>query len=222
MNTGACDDLRGRDLAHEHGAWVHVDGAFGLWAAASPALRHLLDGVELADSWGCDGHKWLNVPYDSGFVFCAAPDVHATSMSLHRAYLTGRAASAGTADLTAESSRRARGFAAWAALRELGRHGVAELVDRCCGSPAASPTAWPPAAPRSSTTWCSTRSWSASAMTPAPTASSRRSSRRHLLARRHDLAGPPADAGLGVQPSTREADVDRSVEAISRLLAELG
>ena len=133
VNTGACDDLRaGCELTRRHGGWVHVDGAFGLWAAASPSLRHLLDGVELADSWGCDGHKWLNVPYDSAFAFCARPGVHETAMSYTAAYLTGSGMFTGMADLTAESSRRARGFAVWAALRELGRDGVAELVDRCC------------------------------------------------------------------------------------------
>jgi glutamate/tyrosine decarboxylase-like PLP-dependent enzyme len=133
VNTGACDDLRAAcETTRRHGGWVHVDGAFGLWAGASPALRHLVDGVELADSWGCDGHKWLNVPYDSAFAFCSHPDVHATAMSYTAAYLTGSGAVAGMADLTAESSRRARGFAVWAALRELGRDGVADLVDRCC------------------------------------------------------------------------------------------
>ena len=133
VNTGACDDLRtATALAREHGGWVHVDGAFGLWAAASPALRHLVDGVELADSWGCDGHKWLNVPYDSAYAICAHPDVHAAAMSYTAAYLTGSGSASGMADLTAESSRRARGFATWAALRELGRDGVADLVDRCC------------------------------------------------------------------------------------------
>jgi glutamate/tyrosine decarboxylase-like PLP-dependent enzyme len=135
VNTGACDPLRAAcELAKAHGAWVHVDGAFGLWAAASPRYRHLVDGVELADSWGCDGHKWLNLPYDSAFAFCSRPDVHATAMSYTASYLV-TAASAATvprADLTAESSRRARGFAVWAGLRELGRNGVAELVERCC------------------------------------------------------------------------------------------
>ena len=133
VNTGACDDLRaGCELTRRHGGWVHVDGAFGLWAAASPSLRHLLDGVELADSWGCDGHKWLNVPYDSAFAFCARPGVHEIAMSYTAAYLTGSGTFTGMADLTAESSRRARGFAVWAALRELGGDGIAELVDRCC------------------------------------------------------------------------------------------
>src|SRR5690606_15697380 len=77
VNTGACDDLRSAcELVHAAGGWVHVDGACGLWAAANPATRHLVDGVELADSWGCDAHKWLNVPYDSAFAFCSRPQAH--------------------------------------------------------------------------------------------------------------------------------------------------
>lgn len=134
VNTGACDDLRaGCDVAHEHGAWVHVDGAFGLWAAASPTTRHLVDGVEAADSWGCDGHKWLNVPYDAGYVFCSRPEVHAAAVSYTAAYLTGSGSGPAVgADLALGSSRRARGFATWAALRRLGRDGVAELIERTC------------------------------------------------------------------------------------------
>jgi glutamate/tyrosine decarboxylase-like PLP-dependent enzyme len=133
VNTGACDDLRAAcEVVHRHGGWVHVDGAFGLWASANPSTRHLMDGVELADSWGCDGHKWLNVPYDSAFAFCSRPTVQVTAMSYTASYLTGSGVEPGAADYTAESSRRARGFAVWAALRELGRDGVGELVDRCC------------------------------------------------------------------------------------------
>ncbi|PPA60723.1 pyridoxal phosphate-dependent decarboxylase family protein [Micromonospora chalcea] len=133
VNTGACDDLRWAcDLVHRYGGWAHVDGAFGLWAAASPSTRHLVDGLENADSWACDGHKWLNLPYDSAFVFCARPDAHAAAMSLAAAYLVGSGGVPAGADLTAESSRRARGFAVWAGLRELGRDGVAALVERCC------------------------------------------------------------------------------------------
>jgi glutamate/tyrosine decarboxylase-like PLP-dependent enzyme len=114
---------------------VHVDGAFGLWAAASPRTRHLTAGIETADSWATDGHKWLNVPYDSGYAFCAHPDAHAAAMSYTAAYLTGQGQGGLRApgDYVLESSRRARGFATWAALRQLGRSGVAELVDRCCG-----------------------------------------------------------------------------------------
>ena len=135
VNTGACDDLaEAAAAAREVGAWLHVDGAFGLWAAASPRTRHLVEGIELADSWACDGHKWLNVPYDCGYAICAHPDVHATAMAYTAAYLTGQVAGRefGGGDFVPESSRRARGFATWAAIRSLGRSGVADLVDLCC------------------------------------------------------------------------------------------
>jgi glutamate/tyrosine decarboxylase-like PLP-dependent enzyme len=134
VNTGACDDLRAAvALGREHGAWVHVDGAFGLWAAAAPGRAHLVDGVELADSWSCDGHKWLNVPYDCGFAICAHPDVHVAAMNYTASYLTGSGGPEPMpGDLVLESSRRARGFAVWAALRELGVEGMADLVERCC------------------------------------------------------------------------------------------
>ncbi len=135
VNTGACDDMTAVvDAAHAVSAWVHVDGAFGLWAAASPRTAHLVQGVELADSWACDGHKWLNVPYDSGYAICAYPDVHAAALAYTASYLTGQVVGRelGGGDFVPESSRRARGFATWAALRSLGRSGVADLVDRCC------------------------------------------------------------------------------------------
>jgi glutamate/tyrosine decarboxylase-like PLP-dependent enzyme len=135
VNTGACDDLAAAiPVARRHGAWVHVDGAFGLWAAASPRTAQLVRGVELADSWGTDAHKWLNVPYDSGLAFCREPALHQATMHYSAAYLTGSGATEDfvLGDLTPESSRRARGFAVWAALRELGTDGVADLVDRCC------------------------------------------------------------------------------------------
>jgi glutamate/tyrosine decarboxylase-like PLP-dependent enzyme len=137
VNTGACDDLARacsvvRDVATN--TWVHVDGAFGLWAAAAPTRRHLMAGIESADSWATDGHKWLNVPYDSGYVFCAHPEAHRASMTFTAAYLTGHGTDVVRApsDYVPESSRRARGFATWAALRELGADGVAALVERCC------------------------------------------------------------------------------------------
>lgn len=134
VNTGACDDFeRAVPLAHRHDAWVHVDGAFGLWANASPRHRHLTRGVELADSWGTDAHKWLNVPYDSGLAFCRDARAHAAAMSYAAAYLTGSGgADHVLGDVTPESSRRARGFAVWAALQELGRSGVADLINRSC------------------------------------------------------------------------------------------
>ena len=133
---GACDDLRRgrRTGAREHGGWVHVDGAFGLWAAASPATAALVDGIELADSWGCDGHKWLNVPYDSGFVVLRPPGGARGGDVLHR-LVPGRLRRAVHSALRLTCSSRPAGHGvsrSWAALRELGRDGVAELVDRCC------------------------------------------------------------------------------------------
>ena len=135
VNTGSCDPMvEIADIAQETGAWLHVDGAFGLWAAASPALRHLVAGVERADSWATDAHKWLNVPYDSGIAFCAHPDAHQAAMSVHAGYLVH--ADAGgprdQLDWNPEFSRRARGFSVYAAIRSLGRSGIADLVERCC------------------------------------------------------------------------------------------
>lgn len=135
VNSGAFDDLGAATaIAREHGAWVHVDGAFGLWAAANPTTRHRVSGIELADSWATDGHKWLNVPYDCGYVFCVHPDTHAAALSYTAAYLTGQgqAGLRSPGEFVLESSRRARGFATYAALRQLGRAGVADLVERCC------------------------------------------------------------------------------------------
>ncbi|MDX6438804.1 MAG: hypothetical protein QOF45_1387 [Gaiellaceae bacterium] len=132
VNTGAFDPLGEiADACETAGAWLHVDGAFGLWAAASPRLRHLVDGVERADSWATDAHKWLNVPYDSGVVFCRHPDAQAEAMAVSASYLQ-RGGGRSPSDWVPESSRRARGFAVWAALRALGSNGVADLVDRCC------------------------------------------------------------------------------------------
>jgi len=133
VNTGAFDDFRPAiAAAHARGAWAHVDGAFGLWAAAAPALRHLTDGVSEADSWATDGHKWLNVPYDSGYAFCAHPDAHRAATSYTAAYLVDDEPEPlrNPGDFVPESSRRARGFATWAALHSLGRAGVARLVER--------------------------------------------------------------------------------------------
>jgi glutamate/tyrosine decarboxylase-like PLP-dependent enzyme len=119
--------------AHAAGAWVHVDGAFGLWAAASPARRHLVRGVELADSWATDAHKWLNVPFDCGVAFVRDREAHRAAISLVAAYLVhAESGPRDPMDWTPEFSRRARGLAVYATLRALGRDGVAELVDRLC------------------------------------------------------------------------------------------
>jgi glutamate/tyrosine decarboxylase-like PLP-dependent enzyme len=133
VNTGATDPLREiGEAVRGHGrAWLHVDGAFGLWAAASPTLRPLVDGAELAHSWATDAHKWLNVPYDCGLAIVRDPSALTGAMSLSAAYLPV----AGTHDpfaFTPEASRRARAVPVYAALRSLGRRGVAELVERCC------------------------------------------------------------------------------------------
>ena len=133
VNIGAFDRFEAViPVAHEHGAWVHVDGAIGLWVAASPRYRHLVQGVGEADSWATDGHKWLNVPYDCGYAFVADADAHRASMSHRAPYLTHDDEARDQMDWNPEWSRRARGFPTYAALRELGRSGVAELVERCC------------------------------------------------------------------------------------------
>ncbi|MGH9481617.1 MAG: pyridoxal phosphate-dependent decarboxylase family protein [Terriglobales bacterium] len=133
VNIGAFDPfLELIPIAKRYGAWVHVDGAFGLWAAASPQYRHLLRGVQAADSWAADGHKWLNVPYDCGYAFVAEAEAHRAAMAQQAAYLAHDASARDEMDWNPEFSRRARGFPTYAALRQLGRHGVAALVERCC------------------------------------------------------------------------------------------
>ena len=133
VNTGGFDPFAPLiEAAHQAGAWVHVDGAFGLWAKAAPSLRHLADGLERADSWATDAHKWLNVPYDSGLAFCR--DAHAlrAAMAITAEYLPTESQHRNPSDFTPELSRRARGIEVWAALRSLGRAGLAELVERNC------------------------------------------------------------------------------------------
>jgi glutamate/tyrosine decarboxylase-like PLP-dependent enzyme len=133
LNIGAFDDFATLvPLAKKYGAWVHIDGAFGLWAAASEKYRHLLAGAEMADSWTTDGHKWLNVPYDCGYAFVADAEAHRATMSQRSSYIPQTGEARDQIDWTPEFSRRARGFATYAALRQLGRDGVAELVERCC------------------------------------------------------------------------------------------
>ncbi|MBA3561201.1 MAG: aspartate aminotransferase family protein [Actinobacteria bacterium] len=134
VNTGAFDALPEiAELARTGEAWLHVDGAFGLWAAASPALRHLVEGVAEADSWATDTHKWLNVPYDCGLAFVAHPDAHRAAMAMTAEYLVADPnAARDQMDWTPEFSRRARGLTVYAALRSLGTSGVAALVERCC------------------------------------------------------------------------------------------
>jgi glutamate/tyrosine decarboxylase-like PLP-dependent enzyme len=136
VNTGAIDPLSEiADLVYDYGAWLHVDGAFGLWAAASPRLRDLVAGVERAHSWATDGHKWLNVPYDCGFAIVRDAEAQRAALSSVAGAAYIPPAEHGErygAEWVPEFSRRARAFPAYAAIRSLGRRGVAELVERCC------------------------------------------------------------------------------------------
>lgn len=133
VNTGACDPLVELcDFAHELGAWVHVDGAFGLWARVAPSRAHLVNGLERADSWATDGHKWLNVPYDSGIALTRDGEALRKAMAVTAEYLPSVTEGRNPSDYTPELSRRARGVAVWAALRSLGRQGLTELVERNC------------------------------------------------------------------------------------------
>ncbi|WP_406265563.1 aminotransferase class V-fold PLP-dependent enzyme [Nocardia sp. NBC_00881] len=139
INTGSFDDFdEACRIAHDYGAWVHVDGAYGLWAAASRRHRHLVAGIENADSWVTDAHKWLNVPFDCGLVFTAHPAHHRAALSITASYLIHAAdPEADTPprdqiDYNPEWSRRGRGFAVYAAIRSLGRSGIAKIIDDCC------------------------------------------------------------------------------------------
>jgi glutamate/tyrosine decarboxylase-like PLP-dependent enzyme len=135
VNTGAFDPIAGivETVRRHPNAWLHIDGAFGLWAAASPRLRRLVAGHDGADSWATDAHKWLNVPYDSGVVFVRDGAAHRAAMAISAAYLP-QAPGQGRDpfDWVPELSRRARGFTIYAAIRELGADGVAEMVERGC------------------------------------------------------------------------------------------
>ena len=138
LNIGACDDFATLcPIAHAAGAWVHVDGAFGLWANASPRLSALVSGVEHADSWATDGHKWLNTPYDCGMAITSHAAAHSAAMRMTAAYLTSGGSVRDPMDYTPEWSRRARAIPALAALMELGRDGLAAMIERCCDHAAA-------------------------------------------------------------------------------------
>jgi glutamate/tyrosine decarboxylase-like PLP-dependent enzyme len=133
VNTGAFDPLAEiGELARERGAWLHVDGAFGLWAAASPDFSPLVRGIEQADSVATDAHKWLNVPYDCGVVFCADPEAHRGAMSMSASYMATSVRERDPHEFVPEESRRARAVPLYAALRSLGRNGIRELIERNC------------------------------------------------------------------------------------------
>ena len=133
VNTGAFDPIQEIcRKAHAAGAWVHVDGAFGLWAAAAPGRAHLAAGMADADSWATDAHKWLNVPYDCGLAFVRDPEALRAAMAITADYLPPAGTQRNPSDYTPELSRRARGVEVWAALKSLGKEGVADLVERTC------------------------------------------------------------------------------------------
>jgi glutamate/tyrosine decarboxylase-like PLP-dependent enzyme len=133
LNVGAFDPFETLiPIAKRYGAWVHVDGAFGLWVAASSSYRHLLTGFDAADSWATDGHKWLNVPYDCGYAFVADPSAHGGAMSHRASYISYSSEARDQADWNPEWSRRARGFPTYAAIRELGMDGISDMIERCC------------------------------------------------------------------------------------------
>jgi aromatic-L-amino-acid decarboxylase len=133
LNVGGCDPFEALiPIARSAGAWIHVDGAFGLWARASGNHRHLVAGVEGADSWATDAHKWLNTPQDCGLAFVRDTAAHRAAMTVTASYLVADGDARDPIDWTPDWTRRARGFAVYAALRSLGRTGVADLIDRCC------------------------------------------------------------------------------------------
>jgi glutamate/tyrosine decarboxylase-like PLP-dependent enzyme len=133
LNTGNFDPFdEACSVAHAARAWVHIDGAFGLWVATSSKYRHLLAGAEKADSWATDGHKWLNLPFDSGQVFVAHPTAHRAAFAQDVSYSVPSQELRNQKDWNPEWSRRGRGFVAYAAVRALGRAGIAEIVERCC------------------------------------------------------------------------------------------
>ncbi len=131
--SGAFDDFsRLAALCKRHGAWLHVDGAFGLWVRASRRLRHFAEAVELADSWSVDGHKWLQIPYDCGFAIVKHEEYHRRAMSMQAGYLPDDEPLRNNSDYVPELSRRARGFAVWAVMQSLGRKGIEDMVESHC------------------------------------------------------------------------------------------
>ena len=134
INTGASDPFAAiAPMAKERGAWLHVDGAFGLWAQAAPGRAAQTAGVEQADSWATDGHKWLQTPYDCGYAIVRDAEAHRRAMAISASYLPPpQGAERDPSAYVPELSRRARGFATWAMIRQLGRAGIAQMVERCC------------------------------------------------------------------------------------------
>ena len=223
VHSGAFDPLaEAIDLAHRDGAWVHVDGAFGLWAAASPSLRSLTTGLERADSWATDAHKTLNVPYDNGLAIVADSAALYAAMSERAPYLI-QDERPDPFDTVPEFSRRARGFTVWAALRFLGRSGVAEMVERFCARARRFADGL---AAMEGVTVLHDVVYTQVCVSFGPDAVTREAARR-LLAEGTAWMTPSTWHGRAVLRisisswRTTEADVDRTLEAISRVLAEV-
>ena len=212
VNTGAFDPLPEIVAAvrEQPNAWLHVDGAFGLWAVPTPSLQHLVAGIGDADSWTTDAHKWLNVPYDSGIVIVRDAAAHHAAMTLGAAYYVETAG--GERDpynWVPESSRRARGFPIYAALRELGREGVAAMVERCCGLARRMADGLPQRPGRTILNdvvlnqvlvrFSPTRAPATPSADASPGGHRRCAGRRHVLARRDDVARHGRNADLGLE-----------------------
>ena len=223
VHSGAFDPLaEAIDLAHRHGAWVHVDGAFGLWAAASTSLRSLTTGLERADSWATDAHKTLNVPYDNGLAIVADSAALYAAMSERAPYLI-QDERPDPFDTVPEFSRRARGFTVWAALRFLGRSGVAEMVERFCARARRFADGL---AAMEGVTVLHDVVYTQVCVSFGPDDVTREAARR-LLAEGTAWMTPSTWHGRAVLRisisswRTTEADVDRTLEAIRKVLAEV-
>ena len=223
VHSGAFDPLaEAIDLAHRHGAWVHVDGAFGLWAAASTSLRSLTTGLERADSWATDAHKTLNVPYDNGLAIVADSAAVYAAMSERAPYLI-QDERPDPFDTVPEFSRRARGFTVWAALRFLGRSGVAEMVERFCARARRFADGL---AAMEGVTVLHDVVYTQVCVSFGPDDVTREAARR-LLAEGTAWMTPSTWHGRAVLRisisswRTTEADVDRTLEAIRKVLAEV-
>jgi glutamate/tyrosine decarboxylase-like PLP-dependent enzyme len=218
-------------LAHRYNAWVHVDGAFGLWARTSPNKRQLAAGVELADSWATDGHKWLNVPYDCGYAFVRDANALRASMTYHASYKIAYDNVRDEIDFNPEWSRRARGFPTYAALLQLGRQGVADLIDRCCAH-AHSIVTRIGALPGAELLWTpSINQGLVRFLSPKPNATAGDHDRytddviKRILADGEAFFGGVTWRGKRAMRvsvcnwQTNDSDVDRAVNAVARLLA---
>jgi glutamate/tyrosine decarboxylase-like PLP-dependent enzyme len=227
--TGAFDASEPiADACATHNAWLHIDGAFGLWATVAPATRHLTRGVERADSWAVDAHKWLNVPYDCGMAIVADPAAHVAAMSLTSPYLVDLVADRGQRDnhnYVPESSRRARAVPVYAAIRSLGRTGIAELIERNCAQArrmAERLAAIPGATILNDVVLNQVLVRLPGGDTRQSGRAGRHLARRNLLGGRHDVAGTspggggPSGSFIALVGWLNEASADSAVSCVAR------